>query len=239
MQLPPLQLSSDFEFFVSGDVTIDPSATIASGVVITADANSRIIIGAGVCIGMGSILDVKEGTLEIETGVILGTNVLVFGQGKIGANACIGSATTIFQSSIKAKQVVPPGSLIGDRSRRVPETSAPKIVTQSKSATTSGTNKTGMPTIEILPYTKKTQEKSKSIPPKDQPVYTTQPNPAPSPTPSPPIPPSEPPVNLNQGDSSEDTPVQFYGQVHLNRLLLTLFPHNQTLKRPNQDGNAD
>ncbi|HEY9848225.1 MAG TPA: hypothetical protein V6D28_02100 [Leptolyngbyaceae cyanobacterium] len=235
MQLPPLQLSSDFQFFVSGDVTIDPSATIASGVVITADTNSRIIIGAGVCIGMGSILEVREGTLEIEAGVILGTNVLVFGQGKIGANTCIGSATTIFQSSIEAKQVVPPGSLIGDRSRRVPETPAPKTVDRSKSATASGKNQTAMPTIRILPYTSKTQEKS--IPANDRPVSTPKPNPPTSAPP--PQPASEPPVNLNQPESLEDNPVQFYGQVHLNRLLLTLFPHNQTLKRPHQDGNAD
>ncbi len=31
------------------------------------------------------------------------------GKGKIGANACIGSATTVFNYSVEPGQVVPPG----------------------------------------------------------------------------------------------------------------------------------
>ncbi len=87
--------SNNFDTYISGEVTIDPSAAIAPGVLLQASPNSRIIIGAGACIGLGSILHAYEGTLEVEAGANLGAGVLVVGKGKIGANACIGSTTTI------------------------------------------------------------------------------------------------------------------------------------------------
>lgn len=114
MNLPPLQPISNSHFYVSGDVTIDPNAAIAPGVILQADPDSRIVIAAGVCIGMGVILHAYEGTLEVETGVNLAAGVLVVGKAKIGANACIGSATTIFNCSIESSQVVPPGSLLSE-----------------------------------------------------------------------------------------------------------------------------
>lgn len=241
MQLPPLQPLNNFQSFVSGDVTIDPSAAIAPGVLMTTDADSRIIIGAGVCIGMGSILDAREGNLEIESGAVLGAGVLVIGTGKIGANACIGSATTIFHSSIAPKQVVPPGSLVGDQSRRIVEKAAPE---KSKPSAVANPHKAAMPTIKIVPLAEKVQASSVGI--TDEPVFTPPPtnldenrttpvefpsNPAESPD----SPSTEPEPNPST------VPIQFaaYGQVHLNRLLVTLFPHNQSLNRPNQDGKAD
>lgn len=72
MSVPPLRLSNNFDSYISGEVTIHPSAVLAPGVILQAAVNSKIIIGPGVCIGMGSILQVSEGTLEVEAGANLG-----------------------------------------------------------------------------------------------------------------------------------------------------------------------
>lgn len=120
MHLPlPLPLSSHSHVYVQGDVTIDPSAVISSGVILRANPDSQIIIAAGVCIGAGSILHAVQGTLEVEAGANLGTGVLVIGQGKIGANACIGPLSTIWNASIEPWQVVPAASIVGDSGRQV------------------------------------------------------------------------------------------------------------------------
>lgn len=120
MYVPPLRPPpNNFDTYISGDVTIDPSAAIAPGVLLQASPNSQIIIGAGVCIGMGSILHAYEGTLEIEAGANLGAGVLVLGNSRIGANACIGSTVTILSASIEPQHVVLAGSLIGGSGRQV------------------------------------------------------------------------------------------------------------------------
>jgi carbon dioxide concentrating mechanism protein CcmN len=125
MYLPPLQPISNSHFYVSGSVTIHPSAAIAPGVLFQADPDSQIIIAAGACVGMGAILHAHQGLLEVEAGANIGTGVLIIGKGKIGTNACIGSMTTIWNSSIGWGEVVPPGSLIGDASRQASETQKP------------------------------------------------------------------------------------------------------------------
>jgi carbon dioxide concentrating mechanism protein CcmN len=119
MSVSPLYPISNSNSYISGEVTIDPTAVIAAGVLLQAAPNSKIIIAAGACIGMGTVLHAHDGILEIEAGAILGAGVLVVGKGKIGANACIGSASTIMDCSIKPGQVVAPGSLLGDTSRQV------------------------------------------------------------------------------------------------------------------------
>ena len=239
MQLPPLQPRANIKSYVSGDVTIAPSAAIAPGVLLIANANSRIVIAAGACIGMGSIIDAREGTLEIQAGAVLGTGVLVVGKGKIGANACIGSATTIFFHSIEAGQVVPSGSLIGDSSRQIIVPLTPETATNSPSA--SKQNKTTLPTITILPCTENGRQAS--IPADDRSASTVNnkaANPY-SPEASESTTSSESAPAPTGPDSQSGTTVQFaaYGQANLNRLLLTLFPHNQSLKRPLQDGETD
>lgn len=113
---PPQPANS--EICISGDVEIHPSASIAPGVILQAAPQSRIVIGADVCLGMGVILSVDRGVIEIERGAALGSGVLVIGASKIGNNACVGTATTIFQASVTAMAVVSPGSLIGDTSRQ-------------------------------------------------------------------------------------------------------------------------
>jgi carbon dioxide concentrating mechanism protein CcmN len=119
MSLPPVQPISRSEFYVNGDVTIDESAIVAPGVILRAAPNSQIIIGAGACLGMGTILTAYQGVIAIGAGAILGTGVLIVGQGEIGENACIGSTTTIFNASVAAMSLVPSGSLIGDTSRQI------------------------------------------------------------------------------------------------------------------------
>lgn len=121
MHLPPLHPISDSVYYTSGEVVVDPSAGIAPGVMLQADPDSRIEIGAGVCIGMGSILHAHEGLLRLDAGVTLGTGVLIIGQGTVGAKVCIGSSTTIMNPNLEAHRVIPPGSLVGDRSRGDPE----------------------------------------------------------------------------------------------------------------------
>jgi carbon dioxide concentrating mechanism protein CcmN len=110
MTLSPVQPVSLSEFYVNGDVLIHESAIVAPGAILKAAPDSRIIIGAGACVGMGTILNAYQGVISIGAGAILGTGVLIVGHGEIGANACIGSTTTIYN---------PSGSLIGDTSRQL------------------------------------------------------------------------------------------------------------------------
>lgn len=131
MSLPSLQLRpiSTSHYYISGDVTIQEGAAIAPGVLIQADANSRVVIQAGACIGIGSVLHAHDGLLEVGAGANIGAEVLLIGQVTIGAKACIGSASTILNSTIAGGQVVPPGSLIGDTSRPAAELQVTDTVT--------------------------------------------------------------------------------------------------------------
>jgi carbon dioxide concentrating mechanism protein CcmN len=129
MTLSPVQPVSLSEFYVNGDVLIHESAIVAPGAILKAAPDSRIIIGAGACVGMGTILNAYQGVISIGAGAILGTGVLIVGHGEIGANACIGSTTTIYNASIAAETIVPSGSLIGDTSRQLTiEVAAEEIV---------------------------------------------------------------------------------------------------------------
>lgn len=116
---PRPALMSDAHIYISGNVTIHPSAAIAPSVMLQADPDSQLVVAAGACIGVGCVLHAHQGILEVEAGATLGSGVLIIGQGTIGANACIGAMTTIINSSIPPEEIVPPGSLIGDRSRQV------------------------------------------------------------------------------------------------------------------------
>jgi carbon dioxide concentrating mechanism protein CcmN len=237
MSVPPLHFNHAFDSYISGEVIIHPSAVIAPGVILQAAPNSKIIIGQGVCIGMGSILHVHEGTLEVESGASLGAGFLMVGEGKIGANACIGSATTVFNCSVEAGQVIPPGSILGDTSRRVSESVTP---------------------IEETDLETKQMEQSASELGTTQPThqtYQSQGNPNNGTSPhvedeEPPLPSSSSTESSSDSqvqpnaDSSALTPftqsqnnstTQIYGQGNIQRLLITLFPHRQSLNTPTSD----
>jgi len=206
MHLPTLSLINNSHVYVEGDVSIDPSAAIAPGVILRAAPDSKIIIGSGVCIGMGSILHAYQGSLEIGAGVNLGAGVLVIGNGKIGVNACIGAATTIWNSSVEPGQVVPGCSVIGKQGRQVTDVSS--AATSPVPVHPPETPDVAPPNGQVPP-TKAVS--SPSTTDKDSP---TEPQAAP---------------NSEAGTS-------VYGQGNLNRLLKTLFPYDQSLNRPPEDG---
>ena len=116
--LPPLEPIGDFRSYVCGDVVIDPTAAIASGVLIQADQGSRITIAASVCIGMGTVIHAQDGLLEIGIGAALGAGVLVYGTSKIGENCCIGASSSIVRAVIAKGAIVPPCSLIVDQAEQ-------------------------------------------------------------------------------------------------------------------------
>ncbi|MCY7333410.1 MAG: hypothetical protein LH649_12310 [Pseudanabaena sp. CAN_BIN31] len=126
--LPPLEPIGDFRSYVCGDVVIDKTAAIASGVLIQADDGGKIIIGAGVCIGMGAVLHAQDGLLEIGAGANLGAGVLVYGTTKIGEGACIGASSSIVRAIIANGAIVPPCSLISGLEQSAIVTATPESV---------------------------------------------------------------------------------------------------------------
>jgi carbon dioxide concentrating mechanism protein CcmN len=102
---------------LDGNVSIDSTAAIAPGVLLQAEADSRITIGAGVCIGAGTIVHASGGNIDIGAGVCIGRGVLIVGSGGIDRNACIGAGTTVFNPQIGEGDVIPTHSILGDRSR--------------------------------------------------------------------------------------------------------------------------
>lgn len=205
MYLPPLQPISSSHFYVSGDVTIHPSAAIAPGVLLQADPESRLLIGAGACIGMGTVLHAHQGVLEVETGVTLGAGVLIVGKGTIGANACIGTATTIFNYSPAAGEVVPPLSLLGATGRQIAETQPTK--TQAED-TPSPPVPESAATEEPLPETQTAETNSATT--------------------------ANASTAIASG-SAQGLGTVVYGQASLNQLLSTLLPHRQALNQPLQN----
>lgn len=127
MYLPPLQPVASSDIRICGDVEIHPSASIASGVILQAAPESKIIIGVDACIGMGVIITASGGVVEISNGVTLGSGVLIVGQSHIGHNACIGTASTVFNSSVEPMSVINPGSIIGDASRQEDNEQSPPL----------------------------------------------------------------------------------------------------------------
>ncbi|MBD2090344.1 hypothetical protein H6F67_10810 [Microcoleus sp. FACHB-1515] len=117
MQLPLHPICNE-HFCVSGDVSIAPTATIAPGVLLQADPGSRLVIAADVCIGMGSVVHAHQGMLEVASGATLGAGVLVIG-GQIGANACIGARSTLWNVEIAPDQLVAADTLMGERGRQM------------------------------------------------------------------------------------------------------------------------
>ncbi len=102
---------------LDGNVSIDPTAAIAPGVLLQAEADSRITIGAGVCIGAGTIVHASGGNIDIGAGVCIGRGVLIVGSGEIDRNACIGAGSTVMNPQIEAGDVIPTHSILGDTSR--------------------------------------------------------------------------------------------------------------------------
>ncbi|WP_261197333.1 carbon dioxide concentrating mechanism protein [Laspinema olomoucense] len=223
MYLPPLQPNQNPNIYMSGDVTIDEGAAIASGVILQASPGTRIEIAAGVCIGMGSILQACQGNLIIEEGATLGAGVLAIGTGKIGANACIGNSATLLHPTVASNEVIPPGSLVGDESRQWSEVESTSAAADPGPASPASPNPVPPDPVPPAP------------PQPPEPTTASEPEP-PTPEPSPPISSNgngaEPAPSPPEQPAVPSSPAYVYGQAHLNRLMQTLFPHKQTPIQP-------
>jgi carbon dioxide concentrating mechanism protein CcmN len=224
MYLPPLRATDNQMVYVSGDVKLDESAAIAPGVILQASPNSQLIVSAGVSIGMGAIVQAHQGTLTIAEGATLGAGVLAIGSGTIGANACLGAATTVLNPAIAPGKIVPAGSILGDRSRQWSDIAPPEPAPTPEP-------------VASVPTRGHTDDAAK------EPERPEPPRPAP---PSAPPTATETETNLETetGSTTESTgddrpstsDALRSGQEHISRFLFTLFPHSQP---PNpSDGSA-
>ncbi|GAB4299348.1 MAG: carbon dioxide concentrating mechanism protein [Oscillatoriaceae cyanobacterium] len=223
MYLPPLPSVCNPQVQMSGDVWVDPSATLGPGVILQAGANARIAIAAGVCIGMGTILQAFEGNIDVEREAVLGAGVLIVGNAKIGTRASVGATATIYNSGVKPLQVVPAGSVLGDRFQSAivsppPEAlpEDPQAVAQPEAAE-SPAPETPVPEVSPTPAATPSEE-TKSVAP--DPASATA------------------PATISEADTKGDPPKPantIYGQEHVSRILVTIFPNGQYINRPEQD----
>lgn len=108
----PSALTLDAHYAVSGDVTIDPSAAIAPGSLLLAEPGCVLAIGAGVCVGAGSVLHAFGGNLSVGSGAILGAAVLLVGSGSIGEYACVGAMSTLIDATVRPRAGIPQESYV-------------------------------------------------------------------------------------------------------------------------------
>lgn len=240
MPLPPLHTVSN-QIYTNGNVTIQEGAVIAPGVILRADADSRILIAAGACIGMGAILHAHQGTIEVQAGAILGSGVLVVGKGTIGTNACVGATTTIYNSNINSEQVVAAGSLCGEMGRKVEQVSSKSVgsdqpVEQEK-LNEAPSNNDHTQVEQIQPESAELEENNSAIASSTPEINSTSSS-------------SETNSDTSNTENTEDKPsienvdksnqaiekvsnnnfgLPIYGQDNLQRLLGTLFPYKKSL----------
>lgn len=243
MYLPPLQAVHNAELYQTGDVTVDPSAVIGLGVILQASPNGRIVIRAGACLGMGTIVNACEGTIEIESGAVLGPGVLMIGQGKVGANASIGAVSTIFNASIPPMQVLAAGSVIGQIGTQVlsesarsptqqqskvnPEISAVEAVEPTQSSPPVAESASSQPTGTTNDESPLTTDEAENSDP--SPLTTDE---------------AENSYEISGGETSQPqltndadpgsvptpgTPI--YGQIYISRMLGTIFPQGKAINR--------
>jgi carbon dioxide concentrating mechanism protein CcmN len=178
------------------------------------------------------------------------------GKGKIGANACIGSATTVFNYSVEPGQVVPPGSILGDTSRQIAQTKQPEPSTNNPTATSappqkeeengsgevkekvvSSTNFSAAAFVDFKQNKSISYFKSPATPESQPPLVEEPAKDIEPPLQEPAQEPIKPDSDPNQltTESPNGFGNQIYGQGSISRLLTTLFPHRQSLSNPNSD----
>jgi carbon dioxide concentrating mechanism protein CcmN len=236
MALPILQPSSIDTTQIRGDVTIDQSVIIASGVILNATQGNKIIIRAGVCLGMGTIITAYHGDVEIKENAILGSGSLILGNCIVGSQVSLGASVTVYQTNIDAMSVVPAGSIIGDRSRQVNNfkeeviNSAPAPVNSHTQTIIEGIKNGFSQNIKIdnlpiisennnSPSEMQNQEIADSAPENNQESPSSQIKEN-----------QESETEILNSDVWEETPPQVntvVGQVYINKLLFTLFPEKQ------------
>ncbi|NJM47970.1 MAG: carbon dioxide concentrating mechanism protein, partial [Alkalinema sp. RU_4_3] len=109
----PLQLNpiTTDQSFTTGNVVVAAGAAIAPGVLLQADGGCRILVGQGVCLGLGCVVHASGGDIRIGDGANLGAGVLVVGSCEIGDRAIVGSGTTILSQSVPADALLPNSTL--------------------------------------------------------------------------------------------------------------------------------
>ena len=219
--MQPLQLIREGHFCISGNVTIAPSASIAPGVLLQADPNCQLVIAADVCIGAGSMIHADHGILEIASGVTVGAGVLIIG-GRIGANACIGARSTLWNVEIAVEQVVATDSLMGETGR-----TADPVGSSAEQA---------VATDSLIGETGRTADPVDASP--EQAVATDSLGSEPDQSESDPTDDgSTPSSELERSPAATDPiladpprgSVVIYGKAGLNRLMESLFPYRQSL----------
>jgi len=220
--LPPPQPVLNKDIRISGDVEIHPTASLAPGVILQAAPNHRIVIGADVCIGMGVIVNASQGSIEIGSGAIVGSGVLIIGACTIGNNACIGTAVTIFQTDVDAMTVIEPGSVLGDASRKLDVNQQ-----QQNSKANSSSSPQQPPNNSQQPPNNSPQNQGKYT---QKYAYTPQSKQTPAENLNQEATtPSMPSVETAVSPATNSNKQPVVGQVYINQLLVTLFPHNKDL----------
>lgn len=230
MSVLSLPVTGHTQVYINGDVVIDETAAIAPGVILQATAQGRIIIKAGACIGMGTVITASLGTIEIGEGAVLGAGVLIVGSGKIGDRACLGSASTLIETSITSGEFVSPGTLLGDTSR--PDASSP-----SEPQPKSDNNGHHLDSESDLwdSVSPPSEEKNGSEDHSQTTAFSHPPAPtAQEQVSSPNSTDHSHQMNPNLNGSSEQessSNTTIYGQTHIERLMVTLFPHKENQKK--------
>jgi len=233
MQLPPVHSISATEYFVSGNVIIHETAAIAPGAILEADPGCQIMIGAGVCIGLGTVIIAYGGNVQIEDGVVLAPGSLVIGPVTIGHSACVGSRSTIFQQDVAAQASIAAGDLLmvapspplnSQNFQAVPPTATNEAIcpipspwdSTDPAVPTSSANSVNPENPEQSPDNPVEKQVEKAVKQESEVV------PPPKPESVPEIIPTKPEIAETSENSSPKAPV--VGQVYISQLLLTLFP---------------
>ncbi|MEM9808098.1 MAG: hypothetical protein AAF959_22760 [Cyanobacteria bacterium P01_D01_bin.56] len=237
MEPSPLHFVSHTHYYRGGDVVVDASAAVAPGVVFRAAPGASIRIGPGVCVGAGVVIQARQGCVFIESGVSLGTGVLIVGHGHVGKEACVGPSSTLMNPAIAANEIVPPCSLM--RSAQVEATSTTQQESPSQFQAPNfhaSQNGSAVPSMPIPPRTSPTVQpqavspKAVNVPDVDTSTYSFNEKNG-----------GDSVKNNNTGASSSAVVPQnghVYGRDHLNNLLSALFPHRQPLDNGDKSGHS-
>lgn len=269
-RLPTSPLDRD-RVYISGDVTIHPSAAIAPGVVLQADENSRIAIADGACLGLGVVLHAHHGNIHVNAGANLGAGVLVVGACTIGTYANVGAASTLLDCDVAADCVLPAGSVLGDRSRHLdrdppatrqaatgrdlppgnPDNGASARPSAPTPEPESDPWATPAPNPSHPSSAPRDAANEASSPERSRDPNDADPNDANSHDNATPVAAERSPSDTSETDpaapedETRDTPDEttespapqrlVYGQVHLKRILTTLFPHAHRFDSVSED----
>ncbi|MDJ0729786.1 MAG: transferase [Crocosphaera sp.] len=232
MSLPLIQPPSRSEVSIVGEVIIHEGAVVAPGTILQAAPNCRIVIHSGACIGMGTLINAYQGDIYIESGAMLGAGVLIVGQGTIGQNVCLGSCTTVINTSVESGTTIEAGSLIGDTSRQFSEqeTKSPQeIKADSNGFSENGHLIANNHQKESQPN--ETEDKKPEFVEEMEDLWADT---APEIEEVTEIP--EIPTKPNSPADNNNAPV--VGQVYINQLLCTLFPDRQAFNQSQNNSSS-